>query len=51
MIIYDTHLAIKRYARGDADHLGMSIQILLDIWNIIIRVATELAKAQANKKK
>ena len=49
MIIYDTHQAIKRYERGDADHLGMSIQILLDIWNIIITIAKEIAKAKANK--
>lgn len=46
MIIYDTHLAIKRYQRGDADHLGMSIQILLDIWNLIIAIAKEIAKAK-----
>ena len=46
MIIYDTHLAIKRYQRGDADHLGMSIQILLDIWNLIITIAKEIAKAK-----
>lgn len=51
MIIYDTHVAIRRYQKGDADHLGMSIQILLDLWNIIIRIATEIAKAQAKKKK
>ena len=23
---------------GNADHLGMSIQLLLNIWNILIRV-------------
>ncbi len=51
MLMYDTHTAIKRYEKGDADHLGMSIQILLDVWNIIIRIATEIAKAQANKNK
>ena len=37
--MYDTHVAIKRYEKGDADHLGMSIQILLDVWNLIIRIA------------
>jgi FtsH-binding integral membrane protein len=46
MIIYDTHMAIKRYQRGDADHLGMSIQLLLDIWNLIIKIAKEVAKAK-----
>lgn len=39
LIMYDTHLAIKRYEKGNSDHLGMSIQILLDVWNIIMRVA------------
>jgi FtsH-binding integral membrane protein len=55
MIIYDTHQAIKRYERGDSDHLGMSIQIILDIWNLIIAIAKEIAKSklksdQNNKK-
>ena len=44
MLMYDTHLAIARYEKGDADHLGMSIQILLDLWNLIIRIAKEIAK-------
>ena len=39
LLIYDTHTAIKRYKTGDADHLGMSIQILLDVINLIIRIA------------
>lgn len=39
MLVYDTHSAIKRYKLGDADHLGMSIQILLDVMNLIIRIA------------
>jgi FtsH-binding integral membrane protein len=51
MIIYDTHQAIKRYERGDADHLGMSIQILLDIWNLIITIAKEIAKAKMKQDK
>lgn len=51
LIVYDTHVAIKRYQKGDADHLGMSIQILLDLWNLILRIANEIAKAQAKKKK
>jgi FtsH-binding integral membrane protein len=50
MIVYDTHQAIKRYERGDADHLGMSIQILLDIWNLIIAIGKEIAKDKANQK-
>ena len=44
MIVYDTHVAIKRYQKGDADHLGMSIQLLLDLWNLIIRIAASMAK-------
>jgi hypothetical protein len=44
--IYDTHMAIGRYKKGDADHLGTSIQILLDLWNLIIRIAKEVAKAK-----
>lgn len=39
MLMYDTHVAIKRYKAGDADHLGMSIQIFLDVMNLIIRIA------------
>jgi FtsH-binding integral membrane protein len=50
MLIYDTTVAIKRYEKGDADHLGMSIQILLDIWNLIIKIAIEIAKAKAKGK-
>jgi len=49
LLIFDTHTAIKRYKTGDADHLGMSIQILLDVMNLIIRIAREIAKHK-NKK-
>lgn len=44
LAIYDTHMAINRYNKGDADHLGASIQILLDLWNLIIRIAKEILK-------
>lgn len=37
-IAYDTHVAIQSYKSGNADHLSMSIQLLLDIWNIFIRL-------------
>lgn len=37
-IAYDTHVAIKQYEEGVADHLGISVQFLLDFWNILIRV-------------
>jgi FtsH-binding integral membrane protein len=50
MIMYDTARAIRRYKQKDADHVGMAVQLLLDVWNLIIRIATEIAKSQ-NKKK
>ena len=37
-IAYDTHVAIKNYEAGNADHLSMSVQFLLDVWNIFIRL-------------
>ena len=43
-IAYDTHVAIKFYESGNADHLGMSTQFLLDFWNILIRVVQILGK-------
>lgn len=33
-IAYDTHFAIKMYEMGQPDHLGLSVQFLLDFWNI-----------------
>lgn len=50
LLIFDTHTAIKRYKCGDADHLGMSIQILLDVMNLIIRIAREIAKRKLEDK-
>lgn len=41
-IAYDTHVAMKEYENGLADHLGMSVQFLLDVWNILVRVVTIL---------
>ena len=38
LIGYDTHVAIKEYEMGNADHLAISIQMLLNFWNILIRV-------------
>lgn len=37
-IAYDTHVAIKEYEQGNADHLGTSIGFVLDFWNILVRV-------------
>ena len=39
-IAYDTHQAIKMYEEKQADHLGMSIQFLLDFWNILVRLVS-----------
>jgi FtsH-binding integral membrane protein len=39
MLIYDTTVAISRYEKGDADHLGMSIHVLLNVLNLIVRIA------------
>lgn len=36
MIAYDTHVAVKMYEMGQADHLGASVQFLLDFWNIFV---------------
>ena len=33
-IAYDTHLAIKMYEMQQPDHLGISVQFILDFWNI-----------------
>lgn len=37
-VAYDTHVAIKSYEMGYADHLGVSIQFIMNIWNILMRV-------------
>lgn len=37
-VAYDTHVAIKSYEMGYADHLGMSISFIMNIWNILMRV-------------
>lgn len=37
LIAYDTHVAIKMYEMREADHLGMSVQFLLNFWNILLR--------------
>lgn len=37
-VAYDTHVAIKSYEMGQADHLGISISFIMDIWNILMRV-------------
>lgn len=43
-IAYDTHVAIKMYEEQQADHLGMSIQFLLDFWNILVRIVSILSQ-------
>lgn len=34
---YDTHNAIDRYEKGDADHLGCCVDLYLDFINLFIR--------------
>lgn len=41
-IAYDTHASIKNYNDGLADHLGMSVQFLLDIWNVFTHTISSL---------
>ena len=41
-IAYDTHVAIKEYENKNADHLGTSVQFLLDIWNLLVRIVSIL---------
>lgn len=38
MIAYDTHVALKSYEEGNADHLLTSLDFALDFWNILVRV-------------
>jgi len=35
-IAYDTHCAIKMYEMNQPDHLGASVQFILDFWNIFM---------------
>lgn len=42
IVAYDTHLALKNYEEGFADHLGTSIQLVTDFWNILLRVVEML---------
>ena len=43
-IAYDTHLGIKMYEQGIPDHLGVSIQFLLDFWNILIDIISIMSR-------
>lgn len=42
MVAYDTHVAIQAYEAGYADHLGVSVDFILDFWNILVRVTEVL---------
>jgi len=48
-VAYDTHVAMERFARGDADHLGASVAFYLDFMNILIRVMEIVGKYQKNR--
>lgn len=43
-VAYDTHLAIKSYEMGNPDHLGVSIQFLLDFWNLMVNIISMLSR-------
>ncbi len=43
-IAYDTHVAIKMYELKQADHIGMSVQFLLDFWNLLINIVSLMSK-------
>jgi FtsH-binding integral membrane protein len=36
LIAYDTHVSIKMYELGQADHVGMAAQFVLDFWNVLM---------------
>lgn len=44
LIAYDTHVAIKQYEMGNADHLGVSVQLVLDFWNLLLRIMQIMAR-------
>ena len=37
-VAYDTHVAIKSYQLGYADHYLVAMDLSLDIWNILVRM-------------
>lgn len=43
---YDSHQARLAYVRGDPDHLGVSVNIYLDLMNLLIRIMEIMAKAK-----
>jgi len=43
LVAYDTHVALKAYREGYADHLGVSVDFILDFWNILTRVVQILS--------
>lgn len=49
-MMMDTHLAIKNYEDGYADHLGVSIEFVLNAWNIFVRVL-ELLNGDSDRKR
>jgi FtsH-binding integral membrane protein len=38
LIGYDTHVAMAEYRNGFADHLRSSVQLVLDFWNLFVRI-------------
>ena len=42
LVAYDTHAAIKEYEKGNADHLGISVDFVQDIWFLMVRFIAAL---------
>lgn len=47
-VAYDTHVAIKSYQEGNADHLLTSLDFALDFWNILVRMVEILRMFTGN---
>lgn len=50
-MMMDTHLAIKNYEDGYADHLGVSIQFVLNAWNIFVRLLSLMDDSDRRRRK
>ena len=42
-VAYDTHVAIKAYEMGYADHLMVAVELGLDFWSILVRMVEILS--------
>jgi len=46
LTVYDSYQARLAYVRGEPDHLGVSVDIYLDLMNLLIRIMEAMAKAK-----